>query len=97
MEPAMDILRVGDPGAPRLGTRDPDLLRAAETLGRVLITMDRKSMPNHLVNHFAAGHQTAGVILLKRGLTFGQYATAIVKQWSTTKTDDWIDRTVFVP
>jgi hypothetical protein len=84
----IDIMRVGDPGAPPRGTTDPDLLIACAALGRVLITRDRQSMPRHLVNHFAAGHHTAGVILLRRGLTYGQYAGEIVNRWTNTIADD---------
>jgi len=34
--PALDVLRVGDTGAPAFGTLDPDLLRWLETHQRVL-------------------------------------------------------------
>jgi hypothetical protein len=95
--PVIDVIRVGDPGAPPLGTPDPDLLIAAEALGRVFVTWDRRSMPQHLVAHFATGHHTSGVMLLRPGYTLGRYVGEIVNHWTSTKADDWVDRTIFVP
>jgi hypothetical protein len=37
LAPGIDVLRLGDPGAPPLNIQDPDLLIAAEAMGRVLI------------------------------------------------------------
>src|ERR1051326_1451124 len=77
-EPGMDVVKVGEPGAPPRGTLDPELLIAAEVAGRCFITLDRRSMPGHLADHFAAGHHTCGVILLRGGLPVGQYAQEIL-------------------
>jgi hypothetical protein len=97
MEPALDVIQVGDPGAPSRGTLDPDLLIAAEGLGRVLLTNDRSSMPSHLINHYSAGRHTAGVMLIRRGFSLTRYVQEILQYWSTTTADEWIDRTVYVP
>jgi hypothetical protein len=97
LEPAIDIIRVGDQGAPPGGTPDPDLLLAAESLGRVLVTNDRQTMPAHLSAHYLAGHHTAGVILLRGGFSLGSYVRAILREWATTTADQWIDRTVYLP
>jgi hypothetical protein len=96
-DPALDVLRVLDPGAPTAGTPDPDLLCAAQALGRVLITFDRRTMVGHLANHFAAGQHTAGVILLRNGFTLAEYVQWIAQQWTTTEKDDWVDRTMYGP
>ena len=97
LAPGIDVTRIGDPGAPPLGTKDPALLIAAETLGRVLITNDRRTMPGHLTSHFASGRHTAGVILLRDGFLIGHYAQKIVDRWATTTADDWLDLTIYLP
>jgi hypothetical protein len=38
LNPAIDIVRVGDPDAPSLGTLDPELLRYLEVFQRLLVT-----------------------------------------------------------
>ena len=96
-EPALDVLRVGDSGAPLAGTPDADLLIAAHTLGRVLVSLDRKSMPGHLAAHFAAGRHTAGVILLRNGFTLSRYVQEILNLWVAIPADQWLDRTMYVP
>ena len=45
--PAIDVLRVGDPGAPHLETLDPEILRYPEVAQRLLVTSNRASMPAH--------------------------------------------------
>ncbi len=97
MESTMDILVVGEAGAPPKGTLDPELLLAAETLGRTLITGDRSSMPDHLKDHFAAGHHTSGVILLRSGFPFGRYLRELHLIWFAMTADEWIDRTDYIP
>lgn len=53
LNPAIDIVRVGDPDSPPLGTLDPELLRYLEVSERLLVTDNRKSMPGHLESHWA--------------------------------------------
>jgi hypothetical protein len=97
LEPGLDVIRVGDPGAPPQNIQDPALLIAAEAMGRVLVSRDRSTMPVHLTDHFVSGHHTAGVILLRNGFTIGQYAQSVVNQWATTAVDEWVDRTIYLP
>ncbi|MBM4456854.1 MAG: hypothetical protein FJ011_03630 [Chloroflexi bacterium] len=48
LAPTADVLRVGDPSAPALGTLDPELLRYLEISQRMLVTANRASMPAHI-------------------------------------------------
>lgn len=53
-DPVIDILRVGESGAPQLGTLDPDILCYLELSQRILVTSNRVSMPAHIqAHHFA--------------------------------------------
>jgi hypothetical protein len=96
-EPGIDVLRVGDLGAPPFRTKDPDLLVEAENLGRVLVSRDRKTIPVHLARHFAAGYHTHGVILLREGFPMATYVQDLLLIWHATTADEWIDRTDYVP
>jgi hypothetical protein len=53
----LDVLRVGDPGAPPNGTADPHLLEAAAKLERILISRDKKTMPAHFADFLASGNR----------------------------------------
>ena len=43
----IEILAIGDPGAPEKGTLDPPLLDWIEENGYTLVTEDRNTMPEH--------------------------------------------------
>jgi Domain of unknown function (DUF5615) len=96
-EPSLDVIRVGDPGAPALGTPDPQVLIAAETLGRCLISRDRSTMPQHRDAHFAAGRHTWGIILMREGFALARYVQDVLLIWHATTQDEWIDRTDYIP
>jgi Domain of unknown function (DUF5615) len=96
-EPGMDILAVGQPGAPPKGTLDPDLLLAAESFGRAFFSRDKKTIPGHLADHYQAGHHTCGIILLRRGFSLAHYAQDLLLIWHATTADEWLDRTDYIP
>ena len=54
-DPTIDVLRVGDEGAPPLETKDPPILEYLEHAQRLLVTDNRNSIPDHMADHFAAG------------------------------------------
>jgi hypothetical protein len=97
LEPAIDVLFVGDPSTPPLGTPDPALLVAGETLGRILVTMDKRTMPGHVKDHYAAGGRIAGVILLRPGQPIASYAQDLLLIWHATTADEWLDNLDYIP
>ncbi len=95
--PAPDVIRMGESGAPPLGTKDPQVLLAAQAAGRCLISGDRKTMKQHLQDHFAAGRHTCGVVLMKGGFALRRYVDDILLIWQATTADEWVDRTDYIP
>jgi hypothetical protein len=97
IEPDMDLLVVGEPGAPAKGTDDDELLLIGETQGRALISGDMSTMTKHLARHFEAGHHTAGLILLRSGFYIGRYALEIRLIWfATTQMNGSIIQIIFL-
>lgn len=96
-EPTADALRVGEAGAPPLGTLDPDVLSAAEAQGRLLVSNDKRTMPGHLADHFANGHHTHGVALLRQGFPLSAYVEELLMLWSVSEAEEWIDATIYLP
>jgi hypothetical protein len=97
LEPTLDILAVGEPGAPAKRTPDPALLLFAEASGRTLLSGDRSTMTRHLGNHFAAGHQTWGLILLRDGFPLARYVADVHLIWFVETPADWVNRTAYIP
>jgi hypothetical protein len=54
-------------------------------------------MVQHLINHYAAGHHTHGVILLRDGFPLSQYLDEIILIWGATSADEWLDQTIYFP
>jgi Domain of unknown function (DUF5615) len=96
-EPTIDIVRVGMSGAPPIGTPDPDLLIAAETKKRVLITKDAKSMKRHANNHLAAGRHTGGVFVLQKGFPLRRYTEELLLIWYASSAEEWRDVFDYTP
>jgi hypothetical protein len=96
-DPNIDVLCVGEPGAPAKGTKDRNLLLAAEALGRLLLTRDKRTMPRHIAAHVAAGHHTWGVFLLRGGFPVPRYVDEIHLVWGASEADEWIDLMRYLP
>ena len=64
---AIDVVRIGKPGAPALSTLDPDILLYCEHERRALVTENRSTMPGHERAHFTAGHHHWGIFKLRKG------------------------------
>lgn len=96
-ESAIDILRIGMPGAPPRGTLDPEILRYCEVEGRVLVTDNRKSMPGHIADHCNAGHHHAGVLEVRPGASIGVLAYDLYMFWAASEAEEWIDRREYIP
>src|SRR5207249_4057707 len=60
----LDVVAVGDASDLPLGSDDPTILSWAEQKGRILVTLDRRTMNRHLANHLAAGRHSPGVLIL---------------------------------
>jgi len=95
--PAIDVLRVGDPGAPHLETLDPEILRYLEVAQRLLVTSNRASMPAHLDAHWAAGGQTWGLLWVRPGTPLGRLAQELFLVWEASEAEEWLNKTAWIP
>ena len=51
---------------------DPELLAWAATQQRIIVTHDRRTMPNHATDRMLRGETVAGVIIASRRLPVGR-------------------------
>lgn len=94
---AIDVLRVGDPDTPSLGTPDPELLRYLERSQRLLVTNNRTSMPQHLEAHWASGGQLWGLFWLRQKVTIGRCAEELYTIWEMSEAEEWVDVVDWIP
>ncbi len=93
----IDVLRVGDIGAPPLKTLDPDILRYLEMTQRMLITGNRRSMPAHIADHGGAGGHHWGIFWVRPKATLGSLLEALYLLWEASDAEEWVDRTDWLP
>ncbi|MCB9432180.1 MAG: DUF5615 family PIN-like protein [Ardenticatenaceae bacterium] len=97
VEPKMTILRVGDKGAPPLGTADEVILEWLQESGFILVTDNRKSMPEHLKNHYARGGHHHGILAVRRGSSLGRIIDELLLVWYASEATEYRDRIQFLP
>lgn len=93
----IDILRVGDLNAPPAGTQDPEVLQYLELSRRILVTDNRKSMPDHLEEHWQSGGHIWGLFWLRPNGTIREWAEELILIWETTEAKEWIDQLIWIP
>ncbi len=95
-DPRIEVLAIGDPGAPPAGTSDPDLLRWEEN-GYILVTENRSTIPDHLSEHFAAGRHIPGLFWIRPGIGIGRIIEELYLIWHASTADEYRDRPLFIP
>jgi hypothetical protein len=97
LEPSIQVLVIGDKGAPPKGILDPDLLIWLENHQYILVTNNRSSMPDHLRNHYAAGRHIPGLFWIRPDATLGEVITTLHLVWAASEAEEYYDRVVFIP
>lgn len=92
-----DIFRAGEPSAPPKGTADAALLVWCGETGRVLVSLDRRTIPLAFGDHLTAGRCSAGVFLIGRDAPLPRILDDLVLLIGATEAEEWIDRLVFLP
>ncbi|MCK4762074.1 MAG: DUF5615 family PIN-like protein [Candidatus Aminicenantes bacterium] len=94
--PLIDIIRVGEEGAPPLGSIDQDILNSIQNNNRILVTGDRSSMPTHFGNHLEKG-QHAKVFVVRRNTHIGDLIKILLCIWCKFKPADFNDTIIWLP
>ena len=97
LDPSIDVVRVGDSGAPPLGALDPAVLRYLELSQRVLVTSNRKSMPVHLEAHWVTGGHLWGLFWVRPKTPIGRLAQDLYLVWEASEAEEWVDRLAWIP
>ena len=93
----IDILRVGDESTPNFGTLDSEILIYLQQSKRILLTDNRKSMPEHIKAHWNNGGYIWGLFWLSPNATFREIAEDLVLIWETTEAEEWKNQLIWIP
>ena len=96
-EPRIQVLAVGQPGAPPKSTPDRQLLCWIEENDYLLVTNNRASMPGHLRDHLAADRHIPGILVTPFPLGIGALVQELILIWGASLPDEYRDRIVYLP
>lgn len=94
LEPAIDFQTAQVAGLASLD--DSAVLRLAAEQGRVLVTHDRKTMPNHF-GRFISAESSPGIIIVSQRLPVSQVAEEILLIWLASEPEDWVNKIRSLP
>ena len=97
LDSQIEVLAIGDPGAPLAGTSDPDILGWLEENDYILVTENRSTMPVHLSDHFAAGRHIPGIFWIRPGAGVGRIIEELYLIWFASRSEEYRDCTLFIP
>lgn len=97
LEHTIDVLSVGDPGAPSAGTSDREILTWIEEHGYILVTGNRRSIPDHLSAHFAAGRHIPGLFYLRPQAVASSVASSLHLIWQASELEEYRDQPRYLP
>ncbi|VEN75326.1 conserved hypothetical protein [Candidatus Desulfarcum epimagneticum] len=95
--PDMDVAVVGGEAAPTKGTGDPDILMWIEAHGFMLVTRNRKSMPEHLRRHLLDERHIPGILTLRPKASLGEIIDDLLLVWELSEPDEYRDQIIHVP
>jgi hypothetical protein len=96
-EPSMVVWHVGLPGAPRKGTPDEEILVWCEENQFVLVTNNRRSMPNHLQTHLQDGRHIPGILTITPQMSLAEVIEDLLLVWSFATASEFSDLIIYLP
>lgn len=76
---------------------DDEVLVYASREGRVLVSHDRKTMPEHSGRFLAAGKTSPGLIIVSAKLPVGRAAEWLQLLWETTSAEEYVNAIYNLP
>lgn len=91
------VWRVGDPGGPPIGTSDPAILHWCEEHEFVLLTSNRRTMPDHLRRHLADGAHVPGILIARPTMSMGELVEELILIVECGEAADLRDQLIYLP
>lgn len=94
-EPDLDLVRVQDVGLS--GADDPEILAWAAQGGRILLTHDFATIPDHAYERVAAGEAMPGVFVVPRRLSVRHIIDDVLFLAAETTPQEWAGVVLYLP
>jgi hypothetical protein len=90
-------VQVGEPSDLPLGSLDPVVLDWVERNNRVLVTLDKNTLPKHLAAHLSSGHHCPGIFIIRPTTRIAEIVDYLAVAAHASDVADWQDRICYVP
>jgi predicted nuclease of predicted toxin-antitoxin system len=94
-EPEMDFQSARESGLD--GVTDNEVLSRAAEAGRILVTLDKQTMPSHFGEFLASGGTSAGVFLVRRRAPILDVIEDLLLAWVASEAKEWENRFLEIP
>ncbi len=88
LEPVIDFQTAAQAGLE--GLSDPEVLQLCASSGRVLVTHDQRTMPQHFAK-FLAERNSPGVIIVPQDMPIGQAVQELFLAWAASDAGEWVN------
>ncbi|MFN7948445.1 MAG: DUF5615 family PIN-like protein [Blastocatellia bacterium] len=78
------------------GVPDSEVLAGAADEGRVLITHDHRTMPQHFAE-FISRHESPGVFIIPQHLSISEAIEELLLIWSDSEAEEWRNCILYLP
>lgn len=75
---------------------DPEVLAYSAREGRLLVSHDCNTMPDHFAAFVAAQH-SPGVFMFAQGLPIGKAVEELLQIWEASEAEEWVDVFQWLP
>jgi hypothetical protein len=96
-QPEARKTRVGAPDAPPIGASDEEVLQFAEQRQWLLVSRDRRTLPETVARHLASGGHTWGVLLVRPVAPLRELAADLALVVGASDRDEWCDVVDWIP
>lgn len=93
-EPGIDFQTASK--ARLLGLKDLEVLAAAARSGRILVSHDRRTLPNDF-DVFTRNTQSAGLLIVSQKLDIATAIEQIILIWAASEDHEWKNRRIHLP
>lgn len=94
-QPGIDVQTTVEAGT--RGLKDPALLAWAADHDHILVTHDKRTMPDHFYDFMLAGHSNPGIILVPRDLPLGRIIEDLLLIWEASTAEEYRDLITRLP
>lgn len=93
----IEAIRVGDDGAPQLGSEDREVVEWAATTGWLIFSNDVNTLRKEHDEFVREGNHTCGLLLRRVGFSIDEIIECLMLIAHDSTPDEWTNRTEFIP